>query len=142
MRSIKGSLKRIKDYIIVSYSLMGRTSKILLLISTMIGLFTAIVEYGFISVLQNFLASSGILQVNSGFINISGWETLPMASLLLILIGIIRSFLEGIKIYISRLAMQNFATEMREKIISFALDIWASMMAISLSKVVASLCFS
>lgn len=106
----------------VCLSLTSITTKKLLTASCLIGLASAAAEYAFASTLQLLFLHLNILNPESAPTFIKDWNPSFWLTVTIVLfVGLARGTIEGAKVFISRYAMQNFATETREKIISVAL---------------------
>lgn len=101
--------------------IVDKKTKKLVLFGVVIGLFSGLIEYCFIFSLQHYFQILGILKNVYSYPAWMPSKTLE-ALLLLIICGILRSSLEGMKIFYSRLSLQSFATHNRKKVVSLALD--------------------
>lgn len=100
-------------------NLLSTRAKKYLIAALLTGLLVAVVEYTFAIVLQSFFSIMGILSdTQTNFLSSLSFKAIIF---ILITTGLLRSTTEGFKIFISRMMMQIFANEVRQKIISASL---------------------
>lgn len=115
------SLTGIKEAFRTCWKLSGPEVRKLVLGTLFVGIFAATVEYVFALVLQSFLVHMKLFSPQNAPDFLSA-PTLEIAIFALLLAGALRSLLEGLKIFVSRLAQQKFAQSNRLKLVQIALN--------------------
>lgn len=104
----------------VCLSNSDRPVKKLILFTIFLGFTTAVAEYFFALLIQDFFAHMGFLEVKVGGIFRS--SSLNTAIIFLLGIALVRSISEGLKIYVARLAQQRFAQYNRYRLVRLAIS--------------------
>lgn len=117
-------MKRLKEYLNsarVNFALSPIVLKKYLILSCFLGIGVALGEFAFIKSLQIFFKQTGILKTLEVSVSAEKYLTTPlMAGATLLLLGLLRSILDGLKVFVSRYAMQLVGTSLRKKIINYS----------------------
>ena len=95
--------------------------KKLILRTLVLGICAASVEYLFALVIQDFFNHLKLFNLGGELLDFRS-HSLEWSMGLLLIVGLVRSLLEGSKIYLARIAQQKFSQDMRFKLISRALN--------------------
>lgn len=95
----------------------------LLRFSILIGVAAGVIEYGFVYILQMFLSTMGLVFKQS--LEMPEWVPTSLGFVLtaLLVMGFLRSFVQGAKVYLSRMASQTFFRQKRSRIVCLALEL-------------------
>lgn len=115
------AFKKFRALITLSKVLLDRESLIFLLISTIVGMMMALIEYVFVFYLQNFFAVLGIVAPLKKFVDFQ-FSQLNSVLIAVIVVGFLRFIFQATKIYASRMSLQLFCNLQRERVIELSLN--------------------
>jgi ABC-type bacteriocin/lantibiotic exporter with double-glycine peptidase domain len=127
------TVKKFQELIRLSKILLDKESMNFLILSTIVGIMMALIEYVFVFYLQNFFSVLGIVAPLKRFAEFQ-FTTLNSVLLAVIVVGFLRFIFQATRLYTSRMSQQLFCNLQRERIISLSLsDINMSSSSESLS---------